>query len=66
MKENLINVPELMRSHLVSAEALNALHQDDYPAFIEARSATIRDVAQLLVDGDTIAQALGKVLPIRN
>ena len=55
-----------MRSHLVSAEALDALHRDDYPAFIEARSATIRDVAKRLVDGDTIAQALAKVLPTRS
>jgi hypothetical protein len=65
MKGNLINVPELMRSHLVSAEALDALHRDDYLAFIEARSTTIRDVAVLLVSGDTMHQALGKVLPVR-
>lgn len=65
MKANLINVPELMRSHLVSAEALDALHRDDYPAFIEARSTTIRDVAVLLVNGDTMHQALGKVLPVQ-
>jgi hypothetical protein len=66
MKGNLINVPELMRSHLVSAEALDALYRDDYLSFIEARSATISDVAKRLVDGDTISQALGKVLPARS
>ena len=64
MKKNLINVPELMRCHLVNADALEALHRDDYTAFIAARSATIRDVAELLVKGDTMQQALGKALPI--
>jgi hypothetical protein len=65
MKKNSINVPELMRCHLVSADALEALHRDDYTAFIAARSATIRDVAELLVKGDTMQQALGKALPIQ-
>ena len=64
MKSNLIDVPALMRSHLVGAAALDALFRDDYPAFITARSETIRDVAQYLVNGDTIAQALGKALPV--
>jgi len=64
MKQNLIDVPTLMRSHLVSEEALEALHRDDFSAFIKARSATIASVAKRLVDGDSISQALERVIPI--
>lgn len=65
MKQNLIDVPVLMRSHLVSAEALDALQRDDFLGFVKARSATIADVAKQLVNGDTISQALDRAIPIR-
>lgn len=64
MKQNLIDVPVLMRSHLVSAEALDALQRDDFPAFVAARATTIADVAKRLVGGDSISQALDRVIPI--
>jgi hypothetical protein len=64
MEQDLIDVPGLMRSHLVDKEGLEALRRDDFPAFIKARAATISDVAKRLVNGDSISQALDGVMPI--
>ncbi len=64
MKQDGIDVSALMRSHLVSAEGLDALQRDDFPAFVAARATTIADVAKRLVDGDSISQALDRVIPI--
>ena len=47
------NVVELMRRHAIGPEALAAMRQDDYGAFINARAKYLAATAELLVQGET-------------
>ena len=56
------NVAELMRRHAIGPEALAAMRQDDYGAFINARAKYLAATAELLVKGGTtVDEAVLKV-----
>ncbi len=56
------DVKELMRRHAIGPDALSAMRQDDFAAFVDARARTLAEAAELLVKGaKTIQDAILQV-----
>jgi len=45
------NVKDMLRRHGIGPDALKAMRQDDYAAFIDARARYLADAAEILVRG---------------